>query len=419
MISYDEALNLIRAQVKAKLPTVNLPIADALNAVSVQDVICDCYVSPFDNSAMDGFAVRYADLQQDICQMEVLGSSFAGDEIGKGVYGAWEIMTGAGMPDGFDTVIKIEDTSILKTEKSGKPLQIRLNIDPKSIIFENNIRKKGQDFKPDDVIVKQNEIINSAHIAALASVGIAKIKCYQKPQIALLSTGKEIIDDPNQALKSGQIRNSNAPSLMATFVEMGINANYLGTIADEVKIYEKCLKNALKTSNIIISTGAVSMGRHDFIPDSLRELGAEIIFHKCKIRPGKPILFAKFPPTINNPNGVFYFGLPGNPISASLGLRFFVAPLLKKLQNRPKEQPIKAYCLNKNSKKHNLKMFYKAFASLDNGKLGVKILQGQESFKIKSLIQANCWAVIDENQHETSANELVNIYPIIDNNWRF
>ena len=393
MISYELAVEKMLDQA-TMLGSETLTIAECLGFVAAQEVICDCMVSPFDNSAMDGFAVRHAELENGAVEMDVVGSSFAGDMIASGTSGAWEIMTGAGIPNGFDCVIKIEDISILSSDSNGRPQRIKIN--DTNVEIGNNIRKAGQDFMPDDVVVNQGEIINAAHISALATVGVAQILVRKKPTIAIISTGKEIIDDANIALQSGQIRNSNGPYLLATLRDMGFEAIYAGTIKDEIEEYEACLNRLIGKYDIIISTGAVSMGRHDFIPESLTKLGAEIIFHKCKIRPGKPILFAKFKAKESH-----YFGLPGNPISASVGLRFFVSALMDAMQGLPPEQPIEARIMSDNKKPHDFKMFNKAFATFEAGYIKVKILSGQESFKIKPLLTANCWAVFDETQHET------------------
>ncbi|PCI87039.1 MAG: molybdopterin molybdenumtransferase MoeA [Hyphomicrobiales bacterium] len=404
MITYELAIEKMLSQA-VMLGDQTLPIAESLGFVAAQDVVCDCLISPFDNSAMDGFAVRYQDLQNGMVELMVVGSSFAGDEISRGTEGAWEIMTGAGIPDGFDTVIKIEDVIIVNTDDNGRPERIKLN--QPDVPLGNNIRKAGQDFGLGDLVIAAGQKINAAHIAALATIGVAEILVHKKPAIAVISTGKEIVDDAGEPLQSGQIRNSNGPYLLATLQDMGFDVSYAGTIKDEIEDYEDCLNRLMGEYDIIISTGAVSMGRHDFIPESLGKLGAEILFHKCKIRPGKPILFAKF-----KSQKAYYFGLPGNPISASVGLRFFVSNLIDALQGLPQEQPIKAKLTKNNIKNHSFKMFNKAFATFENGTLNVDILQGQESFKIKPLLTANCWAVFEEDQHKTQRNALVNIYPM-------
>ena len=239
MISYLDAVELIKAKVVQPSKIVGIDILDALGHVVVENVVCDCYVSPFDNSAMDGFAVKFANLEADMGHLPVIGSGFAGDVVTDGTannIALWEIMTGAAIPHGFDTVIKIEDVEIVQADDAGRPMEVELKVDFSAIVIGQNVRKAGEDFKPDDVIVERGEQISSAHIAALASVGIDKIACYSKPEIAIMSTGREIIDDASLALKSGQIRNSNGPNLMALFTEIGINAKMRAQLQMKLKI---------------------------------------------------------------------------------------------------------------------------------------------------------------------------------------
>ncbi|MCB2081284.1 MAG: hypothetical protein KDD76_01530, partial [Rickettsiales bacterium] len=151
---------------------------------------------------------------------------------------------------------------------------------------------------------------------------------------------------------------------------------------------------------------------HDFIPDSLQKLGAEILFHKVAIRPGKPILYARFP------SGTHYFGLPGNPISAAVGLRFFIVPLLRELQGVLPEVPLTARLLTSSPKKKGFRFFRKAHISVvTGGKLHLHILDGQESFKIRPMLKANGWAVFTEDQTGTELGEAVAIYPLLPGQW--
>ena len=166
-----------------------------------------------------------------------------------------------------------------------------------------------------------------------------------------------------------------------------------------------------QNTHIIISSGAVSMGDFDFIPQTIKKLGGEIIFHKSKIRPGKPILFAKFP------NGSLYFGLPGNPISAAIGLRFFVSTAILRLLALNEEKPLAAISSNGLTKKQGFRSILKANASINSeAKFEVTILEGQESFKIQPLLKANGWAVIDETKNNFSRGDLIEFYPS-DLNW--
>ncbi len=326
-----------------------------------------------------------------------MGSTVAGDNPSKGTKGAWEIMTGAPVPQNYDAVVKIEDISVSDGFAAfSSPIEIH-----------NNIRDAGEDFKPNELVIGSGTNISSSHIMALATIGESNISVANKPKIIVFSTGKEIIDDANTKLLPGQIRNSNSPYLISALNEMSLSPTYGGTIFDDPEIFEDKISQALLDNDIIISTGAVSMGKHDFIPDSLRNLGAKILFHKVYIRPGKPILYAKLP------NGTHYFGLPGNPISAAVGLRFFVVPLLTHLQGLAPEQAIKAKLLTPLSKKKPFRFFCKAFASVNNhGQLELKILKGQQSFKIHPLLEANCWASFAPDKADFELGELIDIYPL-------
>ncbi len=409
MISYAEALSkLLDIE---ELPTISISTNESSGYIAAETIISQISVPSFANSAMDGFAICSSDIaaasEENPVILKIVGSTMAGDKPASGAGGAWEIMTGAIIPDGYDTVVKIEDVSINGDEVLfTKPTQIH-----------HNIRDAGEDFISGDKIIEKGTAITPMHIMALAAIGQETITVASKPKITVISTGKEIIDDNNIELLSGQIRNSNSPYLISALKDMGITAQYGGIIHDEPEIFERKIKDRLKGNNIIISTGAVSAGKHDFIPDSLRKLGAEIIFHKVAIRPGKPILYARFHD--DTPlGGTHYFGLPGNPVSAIIGLRFFVIPLIRKLQNMEVEQPITARLLMPSPKKQGLRFFRKAYVSVaQGGKLQLDILKGQESFKINSLLKANCWAVFTEEHNGVEIGDAIEIYPLEPNKW--
>ncbi len=413
MISYTEAIKILRRQ--KKLPSVTRSINDALGYTAAQNMTSTVSVPSFSNSAMDGFAVQSNILanisRESPLTLPVNGSTVAGDMPTTGTGGAWEIMTGAPLPTGYDAVVKIEDVHIENQEAQGRPTEITLT---QTAHIKSNIRYAGEDFERGDVIIREGETVTSFHIMALRAIGQKEIKVIAKPKVAVLSTGKELVDDPDLPLAPGQIRNANSPYLLAALEELSVPTHYCGIISDNTEVFAQEIQKALPHNDIIISTGAVSMGKHDFIPNSLIELGAEIMFHKVAIRPGKPVLFAKFP------NGTHYFGLPGNPSSTAVGFRFFVTPLLQHLQGLKKEHPMVVPLMEESSKKEGFRFFRKAHLSLSTEKkFQLKILQGQESFKISPLLESNCWAVLAENQNDFTVGEEVDIYPLIPNKWNF
>ena len=386
------------------MPTEKVDLASALNRVLASSIESPIAVPQFDNSAMDGYAVNSCDLsganKDTPITLELIGLTAAGDgyESAKSSSGkAWKIMTGAPVPAGFDSIIPVENT------------QLDNNL-VTCFSQPNNgahIRRSGEDFCCGDKIASVGDIINANTIMALAALGIPQVECFKVVDIAVFSTGKELVDDPTQDLGPGQIRNSNKPYILDWFEGLPVNAYDAGTNYDDVKKFTADLKDELdKNTPIIISSGAVSMGDFDFIPQTIKELGGEIIFHKSKIRPGKPILFAKFP------NGTCYFGLPGNPISAAIGLRFFVSTCLRKQLGLNFEKGVTVRALNGLVKKAGFRSILKASASVDSdATLVVKVLEGQESFKIQPLLKANGWALIDEQQSSFNKGDLVEFYP--------
>ncbi len=412
MLPYKDALKIILAEATIREGR-DLPLDETLGSVTAKRINGTEYLPPFHNSAMDGFAVishmTKGASQNSPITLTVDGSTMAGDfpETSSDFIpkGAWEIMTGAPVPEDYNAVIRIEDINILARDGNERPTEISIMTEA----FEGkNIRKAGTDFCPGDLLMEKGIRIGPNHIMALAALGQANIPVVTPPRVAVISTGKELVDDMARTLKPGQIRNSNSPYLIKSLAAFGIAARNEGTIFDEPDKFEQKIQDLLSGGiQIILSTGAVSMGRYDFIPDGLKKMGAEILFHKAAIRPGKPILFARFP------KGTYYFGLPGNPIASAVGLRFFAYPLIRKMLGQQQEKPVKAMLNDDFTKSSPFRFFQKAAFDVNaDGRLIVDILPGQESFKIKPLLQQNCWAIIPEEGLSVKAGSLIDIYPL-------
>ncbi|MCW9017442.1 MAG: molybdopterin molybdotransferase MoeA, partial [Kangiellaceae bacterium] len=388
MIRFDEAISLIDQNSCTRTP-IEIETLDSSGHVLAEDLAAPESIPPFNNSAMDGYAVNFSDLlnasADNPVALKLVGITAAGDnsaDVKNSSGTACKIMTGAPIQDQYDAIIPVENTKL-----EGNTVYCFSSPQKGA-----HIRKIGEDFLQGEQIIDKGSVVNANIVAALSTLGIAKVKVYPKTSISIFSTGKELVDDINTALKPGQIRNSNKPYILEWLKLLPVTVFDAGTNYDEVEKFEKDLQVELdKNTDIIISSGAVSMGDFDFIPSTIKKLGGQIIFHKAKIRPGKPILFAKFP------NGTFYFGLPGNPISAAIGLRFFVSHLILRLQGKPQEKPIATICINGKDKKQGFRTIWKARASANkNAQVETEILDGQESFKIKPLVSANGWAVLLE-----------------------
>jgi molybdopterin molybdotransferase len=403
MISYATALQHIQ-QACQPLPSEQVPLAQAIGRVLAQDVQADADLPPFDNSAMDGFALAGsgAVLAQGR-EFAVAGSQAAGDGLAAYVHDACEIMTGASLPDGLDSVVPVEQVSVLQRDGDDRPRRIRLDA---AVAPGAHVRRRGQDVAVGDRVALAGTRIAPASHMLLAALGVATLAVRPQVPVALFTTGRELIDVPSQPLLPGQIRNSNGPYLANRLDESGARIVHRETVGDDAVAFTAALERGLAAgARVVLSTGAVSMGRHDFVPDALRELGAEIVFHKVAIRPGKPLLFARLP------GGQLYFGLPGNPVSSAVGMRFFVEPALRAMLGQAAEQPLLIPLVAEAHKKPGLKFFLKARVAMDDrAKLKVDVMPGQESFRIKSLLAANAWAVLDAEDDTLPAGTLVPVF---------
>lgn len=406
MLSYNDALALILAQDINSPAVQQKKLEDAIGYVLADDLKAPIANQPFDNSAMDGIAVRMEDIKSasvdNPVALEVVDMLAAGaiteskpTQSGQCV----EIMTGAPIPEGFDAVIPVEFID----KKEGQALV------SKPVEKGKNIRRAGEDFDQGEIIISKGHCLKTQNILPLVTCGISHVDVFDKPNIGVISTGSEIMPLETADLKPGQIYNSNGPYLQSAIAQCGGNANMLGSVPDDAKEYRKLIDKALDNHcDIIISTGAVSAGQFDFVPGVLKEIGAEIIFHKAQIRPGKPILFARLPD-----NGPLFFGLPGNPVSAAVGLRFFIVPLLRQLQQLPIEERMKAQLTHSFTKsKPDFTFFLKARSGINSqGRFNVRILEGQESFKTKPFTNMNGWVVASAGEDVLQGGDMVDFVP--------
>ena len=387
MIAYSEALQHLM-EAAAPLPAERLALHEAAGRILATDIISGQSLPPFDNSAMDGFALRVngTPFESDT-EFVVQGWQAAGDAGAEGGDGAWEIMTGARMPFGLDTVVPIENVEILASEQ-GRPTRIALKSGVKP---GQNVRLRGQDVEEGERVLQAGQALDINARTLLHAIGVAEVAVVARPKVAVIATGKELVTEAAQALESGQIRDSNRPYLIGRLQAAGAEVVWQGTVGDDVAAFDAVLDDALAAgAKVLISTGAVSAGRYDFIPDALRARGARIVFHKVAIRPGKPLLFAVLP------DGALYFGLPGNPVSAAVGQRFFVEPVLRRLLGLAAEPLLQLPLQADVRKPPGLRFHARARVDVDaQGRLSARVLSGQESFRLKSMLQANAWVVLE------------------------
>ncbi len=424
MIAFSAAQAVLQ-QAATRLPAETVSLAEALGRVAAHAQHSREIIPPFANSAMDGFAVCANDLAEAAVTpvtLTVAGMTAAGEAPAQpnAMPGhAWRIMTGAPLPAGFDAVLPIETVEVLD---AGARIRVTEPV-PRG----QHIRSAGEDFSRDETVLTAGTRVTPFHLAALASTGIGELAVVRRPCVAHFATGNELIADAQQALAPGQIRNSNSPFLSAVLAQHGAVVRYGGQLRDEPAMVASELRalstgtpgtviNGWQVPDIILTTGAVSAGDFDFVPQVIRELGGEILFHKVSIKPGKPILFARLP------NGSFFFGLPGNPVSTAIGFRFFVLPLLLAMQGvSAKPLPWAALSGDLRKPKADWRHFLKAQLFVDgDGLLRVRAHSGQESHKLKPLLSSDVWLVLDEGRCEFHEGARVPVAGLFDDSlpWR-
>jgi molybdopterin molybdotransferase len=410
MINYNQAKKiLIKSKIKIKDELINS--TKSINRINVLDIYCTVNYPAGTNAAFDGFAINSKDTKnlnkKNTQNFKILKTISAGDNprINKvKKYETVEVMTGALIPKGFDTIIPIEQIIFNSKNKY-------ININNK-IKKNQHIRYAGSDYKKNDLIVTKGTIIQPSHILAFKTLGIITIKVKKVPNILFFSTGNEISNNKN--IVNWKVRNSNShyiKSLSNNFLFNYIDGGILRDKDD--KFFKKQIEKNIKSKiDIIITSGAVSAGKHDFVPSVVKKFNLSNFFKGVSIRPGKPILFAKFR---NIEKAIF--GLPGNPISSSACFRFFVYPYLLNILGIRSEKSFKAKLKNNFSKRKNFTRFLKArLTSTNDGKLKIQVLKGQESFKIKSFVESNVWGLFKYGQSKFKKGDLIDCYSPIGSN---
>ena len=296
--------------------TEMISIGEAIGRIIAKDVVCVKNLPSFNNSAMDGFAVKFEDAGKVLSINKTIFAGDKGEKVKESLLKneCYKIMTGAKVPFDADTIIPIENCFDVTQNSVRIPLEIKKNA---------NLRLKGEEQKEGDVILKRGEKITSSFITLLASQGLVMIEVYKKISIAILSTGNEI-KEPWESADDEEIYNCNSYALISLLKEKDFDATYCGVIPDNLEESKAFIKN-LKNYDVIISTGGISMGDADFVGEAFLQNGLEIAFHGVNIKPGRPIMMGKMQDTA-------VICLPGNPLTAMVNIYLFALSMLKKLQ---------------------------------------------------------------------------------------
>lgn len=403
MISYQDAKKIILESTRQReRQSERIPLNECVNRYLSQSVAAPLSIPPFDNAAMDGYVLRSEDVsvasESSRVELNIRGTIAAGNTTELSLLEkneCYKIMTGALIPKGGDAIIPVEDAQVINGKLS---LQNELKA-------EMHIRKAGSDILNGTELLCEGDRLGVSDLLPLASLGIGSLQVTKKLSFAFVSTGDELVDNLSEPLQSGQIYNSNQVYAIAYLEGLGAICHENFTLKDSSEGFKRVLEGVIADNQVdfIVSSGAVSAGDFDFIKQSLEEIGAEILFHKVKIKPGKPVLFARLP------NGTFYFGLPGNPAATAAGLRFFVTPAILSLMGAQEEKPVSCKLGAGLRKQNDLRLFLKAIYNTETNT--VSVTDGQESFKVKPFLSSNGWVIMPEKETELPIGEVVDFYP--------
>lgn len=388
MISVDRALATILEKVEP-LPARPFPLGQSLGLALAQEVVCQEAHPPFDNSAMDGFAVRSQDIAQVPCALEIVEEISAGapPKLTVGPNQAARIMTGAVMPAGADCVVMVESTQSADSQVTILS----------TAVANENVRFRGEHLQPGQSVLKSGRRLNPSALSLAAYLGFATLECVPRVRVGIVSSGDELVE-PGNLLGPGQIYNSNSYGLEAKALQLGCQVTCLPVIPDVLDTLKDVLRQQLETQDAVITSAGVAMGEKDFVLRALADLGVEITFWKVAMRPGRPLGFGVAP------NGKPVFALPGNPVSSLVTFELFCRPALLKMMGRTEALVLKQARLSERlTKKAGLRLYLRAVVSGNS----ICTTGSQGSHLLSSLVQANALLIFPEELQTLEIGEEV------------
>ena len=396
-MSVEHAREFIKAFLAPVKETEQISLLKALGRILAHEIYAPHNVPNHDNSAMDGYALNADDLAASgATTLKIIGAAFAGAPFnGKVATGECvRIMTGASIPQGLDTVIPQE---LVQADADS----IQISNPPKR---GANVRYAGEDLAQGQVVLPVGHLIRPADLGLIASLGQGEVTVYRQLRVSFFSTGDELTGI-GQALKTGQIYDSNRYTIFGMLSRLGVELQDLGAIPDDPVLLEKTLSKAANNSDVVITSGGVSVGEADYMKELLQKLG-QVLFWKIAMKPGRPLAYGKI-------GNAHYFGLPGNPVAVMVTFYQFVrqAMLVMMGQPNPAQIPmLKAVCTSPIRKLKGRTEFQRGILFLNEaGEWQVKTTGNQSSGVLSSMSQANCFIVLDEDVGNVDAGTTVQV----------
>jgi len=401
VLTFEEARHLVETEAAQLRPRGKelVELLDSAGAILAEPVVADRNFPPFPRAARDGYAVQAADLAQVPATLELIGEIKAGavpsdlPTVGRGQAAA--IMTGASAPPGADAVVMVEYTSL-----AGRKVEIRQTVEAGA-----NIVPAGSEAKRGETLLSPGMRLHEAAIGLAASTGRTRLLVYQRPRVAVLATGDEIVDIEAHPGPT-QIRNSNTYSLAAQIQAAGGEPVLLPVAPDEAGRLRELITDGLDADLLLLS-GGVSMGKYDLVEQVLAEMQAEFFFTGVHIQPGKPAVFGRVPG--NGEGQRYFFGLPGNPVSTMVTFQLFVRPMIAALAGAAAEKLLFLHARLKSEirTKKGLRRFLPAILSGEFERAEVELARWQGSGDIAAVARANCYVVIPADRESITQDEWV------------
>jgi molybdopterin molybdotransferase len=405
ILSFEEACRVVQREAAALRPTRTemVPLSEAAGRIAAEDIRADRDLPPFPRSARDGFAIRFADIAQLPARLRVVGEVPAGTVPGVTVREgeAAEIMTGAAVPPGADSVVMVE-----RTRRQQNEVEI-LN----AVSCGDNVVPSGSEARAEDILLRVRSRLNPAAIAVAASVGKTQIRVFARPRAAIVATGDELVEVGEQP-GPVQIRNSNSYSLAAQVSGAGALPVRLPIVRDNSTSLRESFEQALG-SDLLLLAGGVSAGKYDLVEPVLAELGAEFFFTGALIQPGRPVVFGRMRRSGGAPP-LYFFGLPGNPVSTYVTFHLFVQPIIAALAGANAEPLIflQARLKQEVRSKTGLTRFLPALLGGEFDRGEVELLPWQGSADVVTTARANCLMVVPPDRQSMAAGEMVSVLPL-------
>lgn len=398
VLSVDEARRHILDEIAPISAAEKMALRTALGRILGEDVISPLNVPSHTNSAMDGYALRAADLRNGISYFECIGTAYAGNAFTTQNQSAQcvRIMTGATMPAGTDTVIMQEQTETLPDGK----IQVL-----GSHCSGQNVRRTGEDISAGSVVMYRGHHVSPADLGVLASLGIGEVRVRRRPRVAFFSTGDEL-RSIGETLGEGEIYDSNRYSLYGMLTRLGVELLDLGVIPDQPDALREAFQVAASMADVVITSGGVSVGEADYIKPVLDQLG-QIKFWKIAMKPGRPLTFGHLGDSL-------FFGLPGNPVAVMVTFYQFVQPAIRYLASGEQHLPLTlhASCTHSLRKRPGRTEFLRGYIQqTEHAELQVGVTGHQGSGILSSMSQANCFIVLPENYGDVEAGSMVPVQP--------